>query len=592
MEEWLGRLVMNNTKLFSVLILFSVALCGMAHGVVVEGIYLPPVSAKALESALHPLAPEILASYVNRISKTHVFDQFAGQNERLAAEATNAKPLEIGAGFPVDMASEELVGEAILDGDWTVYLTAIQSVDAYGVRLQVDLSGLGGQDEVWVVDPVIARAFGPYTQADARDGGRWLATIPRDTAVLMVRTTGGTMPQVRLTGLSHLFRPIDGLAGDMSKVLVCNIDITGEQDAAIQEASTAVGLVMISYGYNTGLGSGSLINNAATPALEPYFLTANHVIDSQTEVNNTEIIWDYQTSGLDISELPRSEADTLLVTNGTLDGTLISLTSVPVGEYGRAYLGYDTDPPQVNEDVIDMHHPLGSYTRISYGKIRETNLTVTVNNGGTDQTYLRETKIGWDDGVTEGGSSGSTFLYASNLCIGGALTGGPSHICGAGPTVNHDFFSSFRYFYDSISPAYFPGIAPELVSFAVNNGNNFTTSRVIRLNNSSLYDAAEYQASELPDFSDAQWEAYSQSPYFTVSEGLGVKTIYFKVKNVFGESSVVADTITLSEGIQCFGGMSKATRTGIPLQSAAGDLLVCGLLLSSLLFLGRRLRFV
>jgi hypothetical protein len=45
----------------------------------------------------------------------------------------------------------------------------------------------------------------------------------------------------------------------------------------------------------------------------------------------------------------------------------------------------------------------------------------------------------------------------------------------------------------------------------------------------------------------AAWQGYSTAPVFTLSSGNGTKTVYLKVKNSAGESSVVSDTIVLTE---------------------------------------------
>jgi hypothetical protein len=54
-----------------------------------------------------------------------------------------------------------------------------------------------------------------------------------------------------------------------------------------------------------------------------------------------------------------------------------------------------------------------------------------------------------------------------------------------------------------------------------------------------------YMASEASDFSGATWQPYTTAPKFTLSAGSGTKTVYFKAQNIFGESSIVSDTIFL-----------------------------------------------
>ncbi|WP_295101906.1 PA14 domain-containing protein [uncultured Candidatus Kuenenia sp.] len=91
-----------------------------------------------------------------------------------------------------------------------------------------------------------------------------------------------------------------------------------------------------------------------------------------------------------------------------------------------------------------------------------------------------------------------------------------------------------------------------VTSFKINNDASSTTSRTVTLNNTATGSPAYYMASESSSFNNAIWQTYSASPSFTLSSGNGNKTVYFKVKNSANtESSVVNDSITLSESTSC-----------------------------------------
>ncbi len=92
-----------------------------------------------------------------------------------------------------------------------------------------------------------------------------------------------------------------------------------------------------------------------------------------------------------------------------------------------------------------------------------------------------------------------------------------------------------------------PGDKPLVNAFAINNGAASTTSRIVTLNNTCSNNPTEYMASESSSFSGATWQPYATAPSFTLSAGNGTKTVYFKVKNTAGESSVKNDTIGLNE---------------------------------------------
>lgn len=92
---------------------------------------------------------------------------------------------------------------------------------------------------------------------------------------------------------------------------------------------------------------------------------------------------------------------------------------------------------------------------------------------------------------------------------------------------------------------------PRLDSFAINSGASSTTSRSVKLNNTSNTSvttdnhlATHYMASESSSFSGASWQVYSSSPSFSLSSGFGTKTVYLKLKNCGGESRVLNDTIS------------------------------------------------
>ncbi|HPS02141.1 MAG TPA: hypothetical protein PLA90_11415, partial [Candidatus Sumerlaeota bacterium] len=92
---------------------------------------------------------------------------------------------------------------------------------------------------------------------------------------------------------------------------------------------------------------------------------------------------------------------------------------------------------------------------------------------------------------------------------------------------------------------------PVITTFSINNGAPTTVNPAVTLPNIcsgvTTSSAVYYMASELSDFTDTTWQLYASIPLFTLSEGNGLKTVYFIVKNSAGvESAVTSDTITLS----------------------------------------------
>jgi hypothetical protein len=84
---------------------------------------------------------------------------------------------------------------------------------------------------------------------------------------------------------------------------------------------------------------------------------------------------------------------------------------------------------------------------------------------------------------------------------------------------------------------------PAVTSFKINGGAASTTNPVVKLKNVATNLPTHYMASEDSNFAGTSWQTYGTAPSFVLSSDSGTKTIYFKLKNGFGESSVVNDTI-------------------------------------------------
>lgn len=89
---------------------------------------------------------------------------------------------------------------------------------------------------------------------------------------------------------------------------------------------------------------------------------------------------------------------------------------------------------------------------------------------------------------------------------------------------------------------------PVLESFIVNNGDDYTQAQDVTLNITFSGQApSHYMASESADFTGAAWMEYKETPTFRLSDGFTLKTVYVKLKNVYGETPMMSDTITLLE---------------------------------------------
>jgi hypothetical protein len=410
--------------------------------------FVPVPALKAvLEAELNPISTATVSAYATAAVQGPVFTNRSGMNEALAAKANTdtTKTFVIGDGFAVNVSPANLLPTSYFDGTTWIHLGTVTSVDALGMRLQFDLGTLDTGDQLWIIDPTVNRAHGPYTSADNVQGGRWLPSVTGDTAVVMVQSPNPAKPAATLLAVSHFFIDLDAAM----KLLGCNVNIACETDPVLLEAATAVGVLVIQLGLNTGLCSGCLINNAITTEKEPFFITANHCISSGNEAQNSEVRFDYraETCGSNdapnFASLPSAEGTGMLATNDNLDITLIRLNRVPAGAFGRSLVGWDTRTPVVDENLVGIHHPGGSHMRINHGRVTRVGVRAL--------SYQNQTEVVWDTGVTEGGSSGSPLLFEADALYLGALSNGLQHECGPDRSGNLDDYSAFRLFYAEIA---------------------------------------------------------------------------------------------------------------------------------------------
>lgn len=89
---------------------------------------------------------------------------------------------------------------------------------------------------------------------------------------------------------------------------------------------------------------------------------------------------------------------------------------------------------------------------------------------------------------------------------------------------------------------------PVLLTCIVNNGDASTESKVVSVTTTySGQEPSHIMISEDPTFSGAEWQTYAATVQFTLSDGFESKTIYCKLKNVYGDSAVLSSSIELLE---------------------------------------------
>lgn len=342
------------------------------------------------------------------------------------------------------------IWQTIADGR-RVWRMKISSEGAYSLGLQFSKFKLPTGAMLFVYNDQHSRVLGAYTEQSNKKSGKFaIEPLEGDELILeYVEPLGAEFEaQLEVSAVLHDFKNIFNiLRGSDSSVKSsgsCNVNINCAIGDDWQVEKQSVCHII----YGNYIGSGALVNNTNLDG-KPYFLTAYHVISSQTVANSAIFYFNYEAANCDSAEGSRSQSITgsdLLATTNHLDFTLLELSQMPPASYSVYYAGWDRSG-RTPMNTTCIHHPNGDVKKISLDYDAPITATYTDNNITFDDDahwHILE----WDLGTTEGGSSGSP-LFDENHRIIGDLTGG---LASCENSVS-DYFAKFSESWDNYPEA-------------------------------------------------------------------------------------------------------------------------------------------
>ncbi|MFO0831215.1 MAG: trypsin-like peptidase domain-containing protein [Phycisphaerales bacterium] len=302
-------------------------------------------------------------------------------------------------------------------GGW-LWVMDIKSPGAFAVRPHFSDFRLPAGAMAMVYDPLIPQNLpGVYTGQGPLDTGEfWAWTCWHETARIEVYfpPEAGDLrfgTTFTIDTIAHTYRnPATGAIGYFNdRELGCHNDVSCFTNWLTNAAGVGRMSWPTSPGF-VGLCSGSMINNNSGD-LTPYFLTARHCMqDVTTNLQNLEVYWFYQTPSCNgavpsLGSVPRSTRSSYVFTSNSSDMSLVMIEgTVPRNLW---WSGWNTGTFGNGTAVTGIHHPDGSFKRISFG-------TTSSNNTSCGATGMTDGYVvNWGSGATEPGSSGSP-LYTSN----------------------------------------------------------------------------------------------------------------------------------------------------------------------------------
>jgi hypothetical protein len=383
-------------------------------------------------------------SFTNSLSNSISTYQLSAVNKaQLLAEdeaemsITKATPLRFGQDFSVQLdLNNSGTWESLPNGD-RVWRLKIQSKGANSLNFIFNDFFMPQGAELYLYNENKNYIIGAFTALNNKTHDKF-STAPVKGSIVILEyyepKTVQNQGRLALSSIIHAYRDmfktanthIQNLQKGFGDSGSCNIDVNCSQGSGWTDQIRSVGMILTNG--NTRWCSGAMINNTAQDG-KPYFLTANHCLDGNT--STWIYMFNYESptcNGADGDLTNSISGSTLKASYNSSDVALMELSIPPPASYVIYYAGWDKSGIPATTTTC-IHHPSGDVKKIS---LNTDVLFSSINN--SDLWRVGD----WENGTTEGGSSGSP-LFDQNKRIVGQLFGGAA-------SCNNNNFDDFGRF--------------------------------------------------------------------------------------------------------------------------------------------------
>ena len=250
--------------------------------------------------------------------------------EQLDARSLTLEPNQIGINRSVAVSPNTRPQKFVNPDGSQVIALIIKSSGASGIGVHFRNFALTDGEEVYVYGaPRDSIVFGPFTDKGPWGSGEfWSGTVDGDTvAIEFYKRTDETGRGFEIFEVSHILAELDSrLRTNEPDILNCEVDASCYSDPG----KNAVARILFNSN-GPHLCTGTLLNNLAQDET-PYFLTANHCVNSQAVAETVEAYWFYQTtscnSGVLRNWVHTGPGANLLATQGSNDFSFMRLQNM------------------------------------------------------------------------------------------------------------------------------------------------------------------------------------------------------------------------------------------------------------------------
>ncbi len=326
---------------------------------------------------------------------------------------------------------------------WRVHII---SPGALSLGLVLNSYRLEDGVKLFVYNPDMTQVKGAFTSGNNKASGVLpVGHLPGEELIVEMQVPGDVNDygEIRVESVSHAFRSAGqsaGLAacpaGEFGCSQGCMLDVNCEEGADWQLTKRSVVRVFTTTLYCSGV----LVNNSAYDGT-PYIITAEHCINKQYYADRTVFQFNYESPNCFGTNGPLNMSISgaeLISVGDSIDFSLAKLSLTPPDDFDVYYAGWDRSDFQTTATAT-IHHPWGDVKKITSdyeAPSRTTKPSDVPYNDLDDYHYFSFWWIRWwDEGSTQGGSSGSPLFNADQKLIG-TLSGG---VAACGDSIGYDY---------------------------------------------------------------------------------------------------------------------------------------------------------
>lgn len=334
-----------------------------------------------------------------------------------------------------------------IKGKGTIWQYKIESEDAYSLGLYFKKYHLPARAKLFIYNPSKTQLRGAFTQQNNNVRNLLpVAEFPGND--LIIEYFEPLYPdfsgELVLGSVSQAYV-------DIQKLTNSRIGINCEEGKDWQVEKHSVCLMTFHDFQNSYFCTGALINNVKDDET-PYFLTANHCVNSELVANTLITYFNYEDSNCNLEDASFSQTlsgATFKAGSSYSDFTLLLLGEYPPDEYNPFYAGWDVSGANPRSEAC-LHHPDGASKCIALAGNTAFSYSEKIEWFSEDLRLISTTlpdshwNVLFDQGMPEAGSSGGP-LFDQNKRIVGQLHGGVNSVLLFGKlSLSWDFNAAYN----------------------------------------------------------------------------------------------------------------------------------------------------